>query len=69
MGRRWSEEAAPRRSRGGGAARPSPISSVELEVARLGPTAMLEVEEGVTRSGRGNAEAEEARRCGAELRR
>ena len=65
LGQGRSEEAAPRRSRGGGRVRPSSASSGELGPAGLGLTASLEVEEVATGFGRGNAVAEEVRRRGA----
>jgi hypothetical protein len=65
LGRGRSEEAAPRRSRGGGRVRPSPASSGELGLAGLGLTASLEIEEVAMGFGRGNAVAEEVRRRGA----
>ena len=64
-----SEEAAPRRSRGGGRVHPSPASSGELGPVGLGLTASLEVEEVATGFGRGNAVVEEARRRDAGHRR
>ena len=54
----WSEEAARRRSRGGGVGWPTPASSSELEPARLGLPASLEVEEDGTELGQGTAGAE-----------